>query len=332
MDNDRYLPPHWSCHFDGQHRSYYYYNDESGVTQWENPSSSRPYSENDHTNELLNRSETGYPLDQTETGYGGVNSSLSDQIPLSSHKFYDNGQCVGALGQGAPSLPASPYPRSNVRSNDRNNDRNNDRDYPGNNDSRDKKSSGKGKNKKISSQMPQHMLLVKYPSVETSFLDINDGYSDMDGDDDGDDYTIPTFDIPEDRRQFLHGRHAASPIIGGINQDYLEMARLYKLQRPYSDTKYSKACVLCRKKKSTHVFFPCEHHCVCEGCIKSEEICADSKMSSKTHGCCNCPLCAAVIKKILPFDYGNEIELYWSWVYEIPPPLPQNFMKVSFYF
>lgn len=111
-------------------------------------------------------------------------------------------------------------------------------------------------------------------------------------------------------------------------QDYFGMARVYAKERPYSDIKYSKICVLCQRETADHVFFPCEHHCVCIGCIVNEEICADNSGSFGKDCCCNCPLCGAVIKKILPFDNGNEIELYWAWVYEFPPPLPPNFIKV----
>jgi hypothetical protein len=49
---------------------------------------------------------------------------------------------------------------------------------------------------------------------------------------------------------------------GGRNQDYLALARLYKIQRPYSDPNYKALCLLCSKEFCDDAFFPCEHHCV----------------------------------------------------------------------
>ena len=203
----------------------------------------------------------------------------------------------------------------------------------------------KGNKKKLShSSMPSHMLLDistssdvpgidEHPSRNPSpqsFFDVNDCYSDMD-EEHGDigPYTMPTFTIPEDRLwgECPKGRTERLPLIGGTNQDYLNMARSYKSERMYSDLHHTLSCVLCKKRKATYVLFPCEHRCLCNVCIDKEEICADTKMSSKTHGHCNCPLCAAVIKKILVFERGAEIEKYWSWVYEFPPLLPDKFMQ-----
>ena len=204
----------------------------------------------------------------------------------------------------------------------------------------------KGNKKKLSSHssMPSHMLLDistssdapgidEHPSRNPSpqsFFDVNACYSDMDeGGEDTGPYTMPTFTIPEDRLwgEFPKGRTERLPLIGGTNQDYLNMARSYKSERLYSDPNHTQTCVLCKKRKANYVLFPCEHRCLCNVCIDKEEICADTKMSTKTHGHCNCPLCAAVIKKILVFEGGAEIEKYWSWVYEFPPPLPDKFMQ-----
>jgi hypothetical protein len=138
-------------------------------------------------------------------------------------------------------------------------------------------------------------------------------------------YSMPVFDIPEDR--LWDRNRTEDEEEHEIVQDYVNMARQYKTLRLYSDPKIAQSCVLCSKQLSTHVLFPCEHHCLCNGCIIKEEICADSKMSSNTHGHCNCPLCATIIKKILPFAGGAEVELYWQWVYEIAPPLSDKFHK-----
>jgi hypothetical protein len=191
-------------------------------------------------------------------------------------------------------------------------------------------------------KMPNHMIMLnsKVPDSNqksTLFYDINDCYSDMD-----EDVNVPQqhshspLIVKEsDGRSNRRTRAEVldplpndylidSPI---MNKDYLDMARLYRLQRPYSDKKVSHTCVLCFKRKATHVFFPCDHCCVCEDCVKAEEICPDSKLSSKAHGCCNCSLCGTVIKKILPFENGKEIDKYWLWIYEYNSPLPEGFMK-----
>lgn len=210
---------------------------------------------------------------------------------------------------------------------------------------KDGKKQMKGTTKKQGPEiMPSHMLLdtgtssdahavgieeLKPPS-SPSFFDLNDCYSDMDEDaGDSGPYTMPTFDIPEDRLwgENPKGRIVDSPLIGGSNQDYLNMARTYKTERLYSDRNITQTCVLCNKRPASHVLFPCEHRCLCNDCILKEDICPDSKMSTKTHGHCNCPLCAAVIKKILPFEHGRESEKYWQWVYEFPPPLSEKFKK-----
>jgi len=150
----------------------------------------------------------------------------------------------------------------------------------------------------------------------------------------GDDcpYIMPKFDVPEDRLGEEHDhRHHMNDDDDSpheIKQDYLNMARQYKTQRLYSDIKRSaQICVLCNKRNATHVLFPCEHRCLCNVCIDNEEICADNKMTERTHGYCNCPLCAGVIKKILPFDAGKEVEEYWQWVYEFKPVFSDKFNK-----
>ena len=172
---------------------------------------------------------------------------------------------------------------------------------------------------------PSHVLsALNIESPRTSSLDELPGnYSDMD-ETHGKPEQLQK-DISENTIHTLPDRSESS--LSERKQDYLGMARVYAKERPYSDIKYSKMCVLCQKETSDHVFFPCEHHCVCLGCILDEEIRADDGESDKDC-CCNCPLCGAIIKKILPFDHGNEIELYWAWVYEFPPPLPHNFSKV----
>jgi len=115
--------------------------------------------------------------------------------------------------------------------------------------------------------------------------------------------------------------------VGGSNQDYVHMARMYKLTRPYSDPDYTGLCVLCHTNFADMVFFPCEHRCVCSECVQNESICSDIQMESVRDGYCNCSLCAGIIKLILPSEGGAEVEKYWNWVYEEPAPLPSNFLR-----
>lgn len=105
------------------------------------------------------------------------------------------------------------------------------------------------------------------------------------------------------------------------------MARMYKIYRPYSDPDYEAICVLCHKRKATDVFFPCEHRCVCRTCIQTEQICDENAFKLNPNGYCNCSLCAEVIKIILPFERGLEVEKYWQWVYQDKIEMPAGFMK-----
>ena len=130
----------------------------------------------------------------------------------------------------------------------------------------------------------------------------------------------------EAEKQIAKSRTKDIPV-GGTSQDYLNMARLYKLNRPYSDPNYFGLCVLCHTNFADMVFFPCEHRCVCSECILKENICSDSQLNYVTDGYCNCSLCATIIKLILPSEGGLEVEKYWEWVYEEPVPLPKKFMK-----
>lgn len=114
---------------------------------------------------------------------------------------------------------------------------------------------------------------------------------------------------------------------GRLNQDYVQMARLYKVQRPYSDPHNPVVCLLCHKNLAEDVFFPCEHHCVCRACIKKEKICEERQLAKMPDGYPNCSLCASVIKLILPLEDGLEVDKYWNWVYEEKVTLPTAFMR-----
>jgi len=114
---------------------------------------------------------------------------------------------------------------------------------------------------------------------------------------------------------------------GGKNQDYIGLAKIYKLQRPYSDPNYKAICLLCRSNIVEDAFFPCEHHCVCRACITKENICEEKQLRKNPKGYINCSLCASVIKLILPLDGGKEVDKYWNWVYDEKVELPKGFMK-----
>ena len=112
----------------------------------------------------------------------------------------------------------------------------------------------------------------------------------------------------------------------GFKQDYLNLARIYKLERPYSDPNSLIACILCHEEHANVVFFPCQHRCICKACLVKENICTEGQFT-KAGGYCNCSLCAAVIKHILPFEHGAEVERYWQWVLQEQVPLPPGFMR-----
>jgi hypothetical protein len=100
------------------------------------------------------------------------------------------------------------------------------------------------------------------------------------------------------------------PVARGSTQDYIGMAKIYELERIYREKSSSIKCVLCFRNMCTSVFFPCEHMCVCSNCIAKENICAENSAEDEADFCL-CPLCNSVIKKILPFEGGKEVEKYW---------------------
>ena len=112
-------------------------------------------------------------------------------------------------------------------------------------------------------------------------------------------------------------------------QDYIGLSKLYVIQRPYSDHTSDVKCVLCRVNMNPRqVFYPCQHRCVCDDCITSQQVCAMADMAQFPSGFCNCPLCGQIIKRILPAEEGGKDEdRYWEWVLEVKPPLPDGFMK-----
>ena len=116
---------------------------------------------------------------------------------------------------------------------------------------------------------------------------------------------------------------------GGQSQDYLNLARIHKMQVPFysSNIQSRPLCVLCNKEGPLDVLFPCEHRAVCRTCIKKEGVVPIHDMNKVPNGHCNCPLCNSIIKLILPWERGDEVEKYWQWIEEVKPELPGNFMK-----
>lgn len=78
-------------------------------------------------------------------------------------------------------------------------------------------------------------------------------------------------------------------------------------------------CVMCKSKKVDTVFFPCRHACVCEECQDLHNIGTNDKQGMTAWRAC--PVCMDEIKKVLPMEPDVE-QKYWSWVYEVKPPIP----------
>ena len=115
--------------------------------------------------------------------------------------------------------------------------------------------------------------------------------------------------------------------IGGNSQNYDHLAEMYRAQRAYADPTDDLTCVLCRKRLCTDVLFPCQHRCLCPECIVVEQVVEHHHMALVPNSHCNCPLCGAVIKKIIPSTGGGEVDEYWNWVCEINPHLPDGFLR-----
>ena len=111
-----------------------------------------------------------------------------------------------------------------------------------------------------------------------------------------------------------------------LRHDYVGMARTYKLETLYREKSREVKCILCFTNLCGEVFFPCEHMCVCSPCIRKEHLCSESNLTGEDDFC-HCPLCHQVIKLIVPFEQGKEVERYWTWVYQVTPPLPKGFLR-----
>ncbi|KAG6586546.1 uncharacterized protein IUM83_16201 [Phytophthora cinnamomi] len=73
----------------------------------------------------------------------------------------------------------------------------------------------------------------------------------------------------------------------------------------------------------TSVFFPCQHMCVCNYCIATNDMSPECSLNLER---CVCPVCSADIGIILPHT-GTEEDTYWKWVLATKPRLPSQFTK-----
>mmetsp|Transcript_15081 Transcript_15081/g.27786 ORF Transcript_15081/g.27786 Transcript_15081/m.27786 type:complete len:293 (-) Transcript_15081:107-985(-) len=120
-----------------------------------------------------------------------------------------------------------------------------------------------------------------------------------------------------------------------LQKNYFALAREHRERMPYTrqlDTRHFQCenlkCVLCEEVKPIRVFFPCDHMCVCEGCLKEHNINSQHQSKpSRSEPWTSCPLCMSDIKLMLVYDYGNEIDVYWQWVYSSKPKLPARFLR-----
>ncbi|RLN86751.1 hypothetical protein BBJ28_00012530 [Nothophytophthora sp. Chile5] len=110
-----------------------------------------------------------------------------------------------------------------------------------------------------------------------------------------------------------------------LTKNYPELVKGFKQLQPYTrhpDGSYPShtRCIYCANAGPTSVFFPCQHMCVCDDCIKAAKLSPDAQPS------CLCPICMTDIRLILPHT-GKEEEKYWKWVMEVKPSMPSHFKQ-----
>ena len=74
------------------------------------------------------------------------------------------------------------------------------------------------------------------------------------------------------------------------------------------------ACVKCMTKRSKLVMFPCEHLCLCNGCLDRDGIPKQ------------CPLCNSSVHVVLEHT-DNVISRYWLWVNEEKSSITESFSR-----
>jgi len=182
---------------------------------------------------------------------------------------------------------------------------------------------------------------VEIAELEDNYSDMDD-YSDMDEEDHQsipnrkfDAETVLAIKKKSHDRKFsdlpkvalkMDNTLKSRPDEGGNTINYMNVANMYKMQLQYSyQNKGTPKCCLCQAYDCKSVFFPCEHRCVCDLCIQTGNFCEDGNKVDESYNIC--PICASVIKRILPFEGGPEVEKYWKWVLEVNPKLPDGFLE-----
>eukprot|EP01038_Epipyxis_sp_PR26KG_P011205 gene11205-15029_t len=294
---DDSLPEPWKQYFDDNYQMYYYFNSVTSETQWEKPSLKSSNTSTGNFNATSGKLNQKMSTNEVKT----ITKSVVTDSSITTTKVLTRKATIDSNYEE--------YLQT-FYTNDIDTEDMHDSDFAANND-----------------------LLVD------------------DNDDLYDEYGIPKIDensydeeqLEESQQSFTQQKHQSMQehrlnhtalkrktsveLIGGKNQDYIGMAKIYHLQIPYADRRHNPLCVLCNESYPEDVFFPCEHKCVCRKCILQNAIVIDSKLKTTPNGYSNCSLCAAIIKLILPYENGAEIEKYWNWVYEVRTELPSGFKK-----
>ena len=108
------------------------------------------------------------------------------------------------------------------------------------------------------------------------------------------------------------------------NKDYMKMVEEYTTQMPYRKPAagYDEVptCIICHERPARDVFLPCEHTCVCKGCIESYGY--KGKRGENGWKPKQCPVCKRRAYKVvalskyltLPKDYGPAPKLSKEWI------------------
>ena len=78
---------------------------------------------------------------------------------------------------------------------------------------------------------------------------------------------------------------------------------------------------MCKQGKSTKVFFPCQHACVCDACIRQHDIGVLDRRDPRARTWNACPVCVEEIKRVVPLHNASHAE-YVGWLHEVKPPIP----------
>lgn len=283
------LPTGWLKGFDQQYNCFYYYNSITGISQWESPLETAilPGAQDDT---YFNR--TG--LDCDIPYYSDIDETNDDDSKkdegLASNPYYSDMENSPMRKPSRSQLPL----------------------------------------REGSSSQSRQMADIS----RKAYVDISEKYSDAD------DLSLRGPNNHEGKaseniKVFSSSSSDMGLIANGMRNngrsrfDYIGNSKLYKLQRKYMDEFCKELCILCRTNQVSEAFFPCDHRCVCHACVVKYDICEFSSALAEIYKDChyNCPLCASLIRKILPMEDGNEREKYWLWCNEVVLPLPPGFAK-----